>query len=147
MAKSDFWDPAYVVESMGTGLVMNDNLKNKFGFAVKETFTRKYRTYSDDTKSTDYQEWIKIEPGLNCRSVLSLKVNSMMKFSSTLELFSNIQGFKEVDIRWDNNLSAKVVKYVSVNLSAYILYDKNMTPKTQIKQFLGIGFMYDIFGT
>ena len=55
VAKSDFWDPAYVVESMGTGLVMNDNLKNKFGFAVKETFTRKYRTYSDDPKSTDYK--------------------------------------------------------------------------------------------
>jgi len=143
--KSDFWDPAYLLESVGFGHQFHPSFATTVGIAVKETFTRNLRKYSDNPKTKDVQETTKIEPGVKSLSTLRLKVNSNMNFSSRLELFSDLKGVRYVDVRWQNRMEAKVAKYVAVNLELFALYDRDSDPGWQWKQFLGIGLMYDFF--
>lgn len=145
VAKSGFWDPAYMVESAGSGVIVSQNFQSKLGMAIKETFTRNFRQYSDDGKTTDKKEWLKVEPGLNSRTDFTYRFNHKIKVTSKLILFSNLEAFNEIDMRWDSNLQAKLAKYISVDLSLFALYDKDVSVKTQIRQFLGIGFNYNFF--
>lgn len=145
VAKSDFRDPVYLIQSLGTGVEFSSVVKTKLGFAMKETFTNKFRQYSDNPRTKDKKEWYKIEHGLNSRTDLSYKINHRMSVESKLELFSNLNTFKEIDVRWDSKFQAKFAKYISFNLSIYTLYDHDISKMTQIKQFLGIGFIYNFF--
>jgi len=145
LAKSDFWDPAYLIQSMGTGVQFNKSIQTKIGFALKETFTNKYRNYSDDLKTKERKEWFKIEPGINSRTDFNYAFNGRVKVISKLEIFSNLTMFKRTDVRWDSKLQGKIARYFSVNLNVYLLYDYDDLKKAQIKQFLGVGFVYHFF--
>ena len=123
----------------------NEIVQTKLGFALKETFTRNFRSYSDDPKTKWIKEWFKIEKGINSRTDLSYNINKSMKISSKLEIFSNLSTFKEIDARWDSQFRAKLTKFFSINLSVYALYDYDDSQNVQIKQFLGIGFVYNFF--
>ncbi len=144
-AKSNFFDPAYLVQSIGTGIIMNPKIQTKMGFAVKETFTRDFRQYSDNPNTADKKEWLKVEPGITSRTDLSYPINDDIKVTSKLILFSDLKAFKDVDFRWDSNFQAKLARYFSVSFRVYILYDSDISKKNQIKQFLGIGFIYSFF--
>ena len=144
-AKSDIFDPAYLVQSIGIGIIVKPKIQNKMGFAVKETFTRSFRQYSDNPNTADKIEWLKIEPGITSRTDLSYPINKNTEVTSKLILFSNLKSFKDIDFRWDSNFQAKLARYFSVNFSVYFLYDSDISKKTQIKQFLGIGFIYSFF--
>jgi hypothetical protein len=144
LAKSNFWDPAYLTESLGLSYAPNEVFSCKLGVAVKETFTRNFNGYSDDPETSEVEK-VLIEPGLSSRSDLTLALNEKLKYSSLLELFSNMAALDEVDWRWDNKLEISLSKLIAAELSVYLLYDKNMAAKTQIKQFLSIGLVYDVF--
>ncbi|MGQ9560210.1 MAG: DUF3078 domain-containing protein [Candidatus Oleimicrobiaceae bacterium] len=144
LLKSDFWDPAYLMESSGFGLVLTPRLQSKAGAAVKHTFTRNLHRYSDNPNTPERIERVKVEPGLTARTDLNIAVSSNLKFGQTLELFSNLRGLRRTDARLDNRLEAKVAKYVSAHLSLFLLYDRDQTQKVQMRQFLGIGFVLDV---
>lgn len=145
LLKSDFWDPAYLMESSGSGLVLTPRVQGKVGVAVKHTFTRHLTAYSDDPKTSNTIERVKVEPGLTARTDVNLAVNSNLTFGQTLELFSNLRGFRQLDVRLDNRLEARVAKFVSVNLNIFLLYDRDQSRKVQLREFLGIGFVLDVF--
>lgn len=49
---------------------------------------------------------------------------------------------KSLDHRLDAMLTAKVNKYINVNLGAILIYDKDQGDKLQIAQSLALGFLY-----
>ncbi len=143
--KSDFWDPAYLTESIGVGYAVNPNFKNKLGYGVKHTFTRQFHNYSDDPETKDVVEKNKIEHGLNFRSDLSAKPKENIKIETTMELFSNFGTFEEIDVRWDSKFTLRLAKCIVTELSIYLLYDRDMFTKLQLKEFLSIGIVYEFF--
>lgn len=48
----------------------------------------------------------------------------------------------EIDNRLDAQLTAKINKYVNVNLGAIVVYDKDQSSKIQFAQALSIGFLF-----
>jgi cytochrome c oxidase assembly protein Cox11 len=48
----------------------------------------------------------------------------------------------EVDIKWDNIFSAKISKYIDVNLNVKLFYDKDISEDRQLKQSLALGLTY-----
>jgi len=146
IAKSDFWDPAYLTESIGLVYAPSKHFKNQLGVAVKETFTRNFRSYSDDTETENVFEKTLMEPGLNYRADVLFNINKKMEFTSLFEMFSNLSSVEEIDVRWDSKIVMKLSKYIAAEFNLYLLYDKNMLSKTQIKEFLTIGLVYEVFG-
>ena len=67
-----------------------------------------------------------------------------MLLTSKLELFSNLESFQQIDVKWDTILSAKVARYVDVNLNVKLFYDRDISRKRQLKQALTLGLTYTI---
>ncbi|HHS13866.1 MAG TPA: DUF3078 domain-containing protein [bacterium] len=48
LAKSAFWDPAILTQSLGARIKIRDIFNSQLGIGLKETMTRRYRQYSDN---------------------------------------------------------------------------------------------------
>ncbi len=137
---SAFMDPGYFRESIGVGYAPNEIIKSRVGLALKQTISSDY-AYADDP-DTDKIEDFKNEVGAESVTDLNWKVAENSLVTSKLELFSNIKGFDEIDVNWDNVLSTKVSKYVAFNFNFKLLYDKDISKKRQIKQSIALGLTY-----
>jgi hypothetical protein len=50
--------------------------------------------------------------------------------------------WKALDVGWDNTIAASITKYVMVNLTAQLLYDKEIDAKLRLKETLALGLTY-----
>ncbi|MBN1350804.1 DUF3078 domain-containing protein [candidate division KSB1 bacterium] len=135
---SAFMDPGYFRESFGVGYEPNTTVKTRLGFAMKQTVTDEFPArYTGDA-----EEKIKNEIGAESVTDVSWKINEGSLLISKLELFSNVKAFDEIDVNWDNVLTAKVSKYVNMNFNVKLIYDKDISKKRQLKQALALGLTY-----
>ena len=141
---ADFFDPGYVTQSCGFTYDKYAWFKSRLGLAAQETFTNKYRQYSDDPDTPDKEEAFKLETGFE--SVTNLKVNFLknMLYTGSLRLFTRFETLDVWDVGWDNTLVAKVNDYFNVNFTFYLVYQKDQSPKTQMKQTLQLGVVYSL---
>jgi len=142
-AISNFLDPGYFTQSVGIGRVFSGVLRSRLGASIKETVTDKYPVpYADDPDTPAEIEDIKVEVGAESVTDLNLKISDNLAFDSKLELFSNLEATNEIDIKWDNLLTAKIEEYLSVMLNVKIFYDRDISGSRQIKEALAIGLTY-----
>lgn len=149
-AISQFVDPGYFTQSVGVSRSYKGMLRSRLGFQVKETIADEFAAlYTDDPETLDEIEDSRVDYGLESVTDLELKLEDDLLFTSKLELFSDFEATKEIDVKWDNLLTAKVSKYVQVALNMKLLYDRDtLTPegkpleKAQIKQSLALGLTY-----
>ena len=140
---ADFFDPGYVTQGIGFTYDRIYGFRARVGFAVKETFTNKFRQYSDDT-STTKKESFKLETGLESAINGEVTIMENIQFKSGLRLFTRHEHLDVWDVRWDNVIVAKVNKLINVNFSFLLIYEKKQSLKTQIKQSLQLGITYTI---
>ncbi|HDL18231.1 MAG TPA: DUF3078 domain-containing protein [Bacteroidetes bacterium] len=145
VAVSGFLDPVYFTQSAGVGYTLNKQFKTRFGAAAKQTVTSNYPVPYADDPATETVEKTKSEIGAEFVTDLNLKLNKTTLLISKLELFSNLTAFDEIDVRWDNLVSAKISKYINVNFNVKLFYDKDISKKRQLKQALAVGFTYSFF--
>jgi hypothetical protein len=142
-AISDFLDPGYFTQSAGIGRVYKDVFRTRLGASIKETVTDEHpKPYADDPKTLDEEEKTKVEVGAESVTDLNLTLGDDLTFDSKLELFSNLKASNEIDINWDNLLTAKVEKYISVTLNVRVFYDRDISKSRQIKEALALGLTY-----
>jgi hypothetical protein len=142
---SDFLDPGYFTQSVGVGRSYRGVVTSRLGFAVKETVADKHPVpYTDDPETVDEMEKTKVEAGMESVTDLSLGFGDNLLFTSKLGLFSNLEASNEIDVTWDNLLTAKVEEYLSVTLNVKLFYDRDISKKRQLKQSLALGLTYAI---
>jgi hypothetical protein len=129
--------------SLGVGRAVGETFKSRLGFAVRYTVTDKYNQYADDPKTAKIED-TRTESGLESVTDLAYPVAENMLFKSNLNLFSNLEQFRQVVVRWDNIISAKVNEYISANFNFQLYYDHNISKQRQIKQALSLGLTYTI---
>jgi hypothetical protein len=140
---SNFLDPGYFTQSAGVGRSYAGVLKTRLGASIKETVTDRYPVpYADDPDTPDEIEDVKVEVGAESVTDLNLKMSDDLAFDSKLELFSNLKATNEIDVKWDNLLTAKIEEYLSVTLNVKVLYDRDISRSRQIKEALAIGLTY-----
>jgi len=139
---SNILDPGYFSQSAGFGYEPVDEFKTRLGFALKETITRDYPAPYADDPETEEVEKIKAEAGLESVTDFSKSLIGGILLTSKLELFSNLKGLDEIDVRWDNIFSAKISKYIDVSLNIKLFYDSDISTERQLKQALTIGLTY-----
>ncbi|MBN1541402.1 DUF3078 domain-containing protein [candidate division KSB1 bacterium] len=140
---SNLFDPAYFTQSIGIGYKPSEMLQTRMGAAIKETLTRDHSRYADDPDTVDKIEKNRIEFGLESVTDLHKKIAENILLTTKLELFSNLEGTKEIDIRWDSLFSSKISKYIDVNFNVQFFYDRDISKKRQIKQALSLGLFYN----
>lgn len=140
---SNFMDPGYFVESFGAGWAASKWLKTRVGFALKQTITRDFpKPYADNPATPDEIEKIKSEMGFESVIDLKTKLHKNILLTSKLELFSNLDALNQTDVQWDTVFNTKISKFICVNLNVKLYYDRDVSPRRQIKQALALGFTY-----
>ncbi len=140
-AISDFMDPVYLMQSAGLGHRCGEIFRSRLGFALKETMTKDFPTYSDDP-STPETEKARVEIGAELAGDLHLELTERILLSSSLLAFSNFKTTREIDVTWDTTLTAKVESYLAVTFNLKMIYDRDVSKKRQIKQGLAVGLTY-----
>lgn len=112
-------------------IVGDDFLKQMYGVPLDKSSRQEFGAFA----SANYQQ----------------KITENINFKSKLDLFSNYKSNPQnVDVFWSNVFSAKVAKYINVNLNIDLIYDDDTEnvnpakgPAPQILQLMGIGFAYN----
>ncbi|NLT49593.1 MAG: DUF3078 domain-containing protein [Ignavibacteria bacterium] len=140
-----FFDPGYVTQSFGFTYDKLKGFKTRLGIAFQETFTNKFRNYSDDPETTPEIERFKFETGMESVTEGQVTLDDNLLFDTQLRLFTRFDQIDVWDVRWDNTLTAKVNNYINVNFNVLVIYEKSQSPKTQLKEALQLGITYTLF--
>jgi hypothetical protein len=139
---SDFLNPGYFTQSIGLRRNLGDIGDIFLGFAVKETISKDFpKIYTDDPDTTKVEK-VKVEMGLESINNIKLNINKNTLFYSKLRLFSNLKKIEEIDIDWESNLYSKISKYIYISFNLKLIYDFELSKKSQIQQSFGIGINY-----
>jgi len=141
---ADFFDPGYITQSIGFTYGQSKIVQTRLGLAFKETITSSFTMYSDDPDTPDKIETFKFETGIESVTDLKIPIDENTALVSKLGLFSAFDRFDVWDIRWDNLITAKINKWLNVNLTYLLIYDKVQSPTAQMKQGLQLGITYTI---
>jgi hypothetical protein len=141
---SDFMDPGYFKQSLGANFTPTKEFKTRLGGALKETITDSFPIpYADDPETPEIEK-TKVEPGLESVTEFQKKLSENIILTSNLNIFSNLESFDQTDVKWDNLFSAKVAKYIVVNLDVNFFYDRDLSKKRQVKESLSLGLTYSL---
>jgi hypothetical protein len=77
------------------------------------------------------------------------------EFKTDLDLFQAVyfsesdldtaNRWKQVDVRWQNTLSTKLMSFISFNLYVDFIYDAQVRRAGMLRETLGIGLTYDLY--
>jgi hypothetical protein len=140
---SNFFDPAYLMQTVGVGYQPGPEVKTRLGAGLRETIAKTFASkYSDDLTTTSEVEKLRIEIGVESVTEVGWTVMENVVLNAKLEIFAPVKHFDRMSVRSDNTLSAKVNKFLSMNLNVCLLNDPQVQARTQIKQTLALGFSY-----
>ncbi|MFN4112199.1 MAG: DUF3078 domain-containing protein [Ignavibacteria bacterium] len=141
---ADFFDPGYITQSLGFTYDKTKGIKSRLGIALQEIFTNRQRKFTDNPDTKDKVEAFKIETGIENVTSSEFQLMENILYKSTIRLFSRFENMKYWDVRWDNLITAKVNNYINVNFNFLVVYERKQTLKTQIKEALQLGIIYNI---
>ncbi|NJN25468.1 MAG: DUF3078 domain-containing protein [Cyclobacteriaceae bacterium] len=145
---SEFMAPGYFTASWGLEYTPRPYFKMRFSpFAPRLTVVRNKQLYTTVDNNygvpvgeTTRWEWLAFQFIADFDKDLTENLNLKFKYM----LYANLENLEanQIDHRLDAIFSAKVAKYVDVNLTAALLYDYDQIDEIQLSQSLGIGFLY-----
>ncbi|MBS1272421.1 MAG: hypothetical protein MAGBODY4_01566 [Candidatus Marinimicrobia bacterium] len=138
---SAFFDPGYLTQSVGFSHAHEDILNTRMGFSVKETFALKYAKDELDDSTTS----VKVEPGLEFVTDYAQTYREIVDVNSKLELFSDLKGYKSIDVLWKNYLAVRLRENIVLQFQFTIWYDQDIDEMRQIKETTTLGLHYAFF--
>jgi hypothetical protein len=156
--KKLYINPLKLTESAGASrkfyTTEETELLSRLGFAVRQIITKKVTDTDGNTSSETSNDG-----GFESVTDLKMVLSETLKFTSKLSLYKaiyysksdelkdsvNADYWKQVDVNWENQISASIVKYVTVSLYMQLLYDKEIDLKGRFKQTLALGLTYKLF--
>ena len=149
---SDFLAPAYILSGLGADYMPNKNLAFFVSpVTFKSTIVANDYLSSIGAFGVDTGRKYRMEVGAFVTAKLNIDMFKNMNFKSNLNLFANYAHVEKIDVVWENILTMKVNKIVTVNFSNQLFYDDDVliknpdvaddpgSPKIQYKQVLNLG--------
>lgn len=148
---SEFMSPAYLQAALGFTYKKTEVL-----IFTLSPFTSKNTIVLNDNLAPLFD----VVPGKNIRAELGTSFNgnfkkelfTNIKFETNLNLFSNYQTLKNVDVNWTTHLVLKVNKFITSSVTTQLIYDDDIDvprdnkdtpgPATQFKSAINVGFAY-----
>lgn len=162
---SDFMAPGYFLGAIGMDYKPNDDFTVFLSpvtakmTVVNNDFLSKIGAFGVDSGKT-----ARLELGGYMRMMYRKEIMQNITFQTNLDLFSNYsENPQNIDVNWDNLISMKVNKYITVTYTTSLIYDDDIDitetksdgtpktdvngnprvgPRTQFKYVLAVGFQY-----
>ncbi len=138
---SNLFDPGYVTQTIGFTYDKYSNIITRLGIGIQETFTNKFRQYTDPQNSV---KTFRLETGIESVTDINYKIDDNIIYTGKFRFFTQFKSLDVWDVRLDNIIAAKITKYISVNFTYLVIYEKVQSPYTQVKEGLQIGIVYNI---
>jgi hypothetical protein len=135
---SNFFDPAYLIQTAGFGYQPIKEVKTRLGLGLREIVTDTYTKYYTDGKK------VQVDAGLESVTELGWTVMENVILNSKLEVYVPAKQSSQTTIISDNTISAKVNKYLSMNLNVFLINDPKIQARTQVKQTLALGVNFTL---
>jgi Protein of unknown function (DUF3078) len=142
---ANFFDPGYVTQSLGFNYTKLKNFSTRLGVATQEVFANKYRQYTDNPDTPNKLEAFKLETGMESVTQAKMNLADNLLLTTGLRLFTRFNNLTVWDVRWDNVIVAKVNSFINVNFNYSLVYQKDQSLTTQMKEGLQVGLVYTIF--
>lgn len=142
---SRFMSPAYLTQSLGVEYKPVDFFSLRFGTGtLRQTFVTDLELYKTEPKNygVPIGKTLRNEMAFQFIANFDKDVLPNLNLKARALIFSNYEDLAATDVRFDANLTAKINKWVNVNLSGVLLYDQDMDTKIQYSQTLALGFLY-----
>jgi hypothetical protein len=154
-----YFNPLVFTEAIGVSRTFykkeKDQLISRVGLALKERVLK--QIIDTATEETDWNT--EIDGGFESVTDIIYTISDNLNYVGKLTLFKAVYNsdkdevkdtpaedyWKAIDVNWENAVTAKVAKYVSVSLYMQFLYDKQITKKGRVKETLGLGLTYQLF--
>ena len=143
---SKFLSPGYLYAGLGILYNPNENfqvifrpINGKFTF-VTDPYLQKVGKYGLERDGQS----VRAELGALVNVVYRLKILKDINLVNQVNFFSNyISHIERVDISYNGTLNLKFSKFITTQVSLELLYDHDQIQKLQMKQTLGVGFIYN----
>lgn len=139
-------NPITFTESAGIMRTILNTDKSKLnvrvGGAVRETWNRRLSGIPIDGGVEGIVEYKQIISAMNASYNSKLTAYQALFKSDAVEGNDN---WKALDVKWENMLSFKLWKLLSLNLNLDFIYEKEQSPDIQWREVLGLGFSYVLF--
>jgi hypothetical protein len=145
---SGFLSPAYFTQSIGLEYKPDPFFFINFApGAFRQTIVWDKNVYAYTPDQNNYGvpigDRIKYELALmQIVANYNRDITKQMNLKFRYQLYSNILNPSQIDNRLDASLTAKVNKFIHVNLSAIVAYDDDQSSRVQMAQGLNVGFLY-----
>ncbi len=154
--KKRYLSPMKITESAGIAKEFyrkdNDLFVTRFGFGFRQIRS----TEITDTVTLTTESVTSTDGGFESVSDLLLTFNEILRLTSKLTLYKALfysekdavvntpaeNYWKAVDVNFENTFTAQLSKIIAVNLYMQLIYEKQQSLKGQLKETLGIGFIY-----
>jgi hypothetical protein len=137
-ANSDFFDPAFLTQAAGAEYQQIPEVKTRIGLALREIVTSTFTQYSGGKRT-------QVDAGLESATEVDARLYDNLFFKAKLELFSPFKRVEEVVVRSDNTLTAKINKYFNTTINVQLIQERAISPRTQVKESVALGFSYVLF--
>jgi hypothetical protein len=158
--KKRYLTPLKLTESSGIARKLyardNDQIITRLGLAIRQTFIKGLEMVNDttfigrDTTLTD--------GGIESVTDVNLTLRENVQYTGKLTLYKALffsekdklagtpqaNYWKAVDVNWENIVSAKITKIITVNFYMQFLYDKQVELRGRLKETLGVGFVFQM---
>ena len=145
---SNIFSPAFITESVGLEYKPVPYFFVSFApGAVRQTIVADRQLYVNTPDQRNYG----VPIGRSVRNEVAL-MQIVANFDKNIAenvnlkwrymMFANYRELNAIDHRIDAMLTAKVNKYLNVNLGAIVLFDKDQSAAIQFAQTLALGFLY-----
>jgi hypothetical protein len=141
---SQFFDPGYITQSIGFMYNNIPNITTRLGIGFQETITNKFTGYADDPETVEIEKF-RFDTGIESVTEAIYNIEENVLLGSKLRLFTRFNSLDVWDVRWDNLITAQISKYFNVNFNVLLIYEKQQSPKTQLKEALQFGITYTLF--
>lgn len=140
---SDLFDPGYITQTFGFTYDKYPNIITRLGIGFQEVISNKFNQYTDNVTTSNVEKF-KLETGIESVTDFNFKVDDNIIYKSKLRLFTQFKSLDVLDVRFDNIIVAKVSKLISINFNYFVVYEKALSTKVQIKEGLQVGLVFNI---
>jgi hypothetical protein len=155
-AKKRFFTPIKLTESAGFARRFyerdKDEVISRLGLALRQII----KNVIVDSVLLSTEDSTLIDGGIESVTDVTLTLNERLRYTGKLTLYKalifsekdEVKGtlyendWKAIDVNWENIISASLSKIITVNLYTQLLYDKEVSRRSRIKETLAIGFVF-----
>lgn len=143
---ASLWDPVISQQSAGFTFAMTGEsgyLNSRLGVALQQVRARHNTLQTDDWRTKGIVETYRAQAGIEFVNDMMYRFDSTARYVGRFGMLGDFNTPTRWTVRFENQLRFRLWRFIGVELLCNIFCDPRVSPRTQIRQSLTLGVIYD----